>query len=418
MIKRKHRLWTRYQELNDNDAKNKYNKVRNLVRKETRTRAANKQKEIANSAKDNPKAFWKYVNSRTKSNKAIGDLHILDSSQNNTIVTTDECKANVFSDYFASVFTNERLHTIPELKLTLPENSMQIFPLHFSAENILKELDKLNVSKSCGPDNLHPRILKELSPVICSTLGTIFENSLSTGILPSDWKTSNISVIHKKGPKQNVENYRPITLTCIACKIMESIIRDNLAQYFAVNNLFSDYQYGFIKGRSATLQLLNILDGWTSALNSGKQVEVIYTDFAKAFDKVPHQRLLTKLRSYGLDSKLISWIEDFLCFRTQRVKINHSYSSPSPVKSEIPQGSGLGPLLFVIYINDLPDVGHDLCSLYLFADDAKLYKVINQNSDLTTLTAACQALLEWCDKWCMQLNTDKCKALTLGNLKF
>ena len=270
------------------------------------------------------------------------------------------------------------------------------------------------MKKSCGPDNLHPRILKELAPVIGDTLGAIFENSLSSDVLPSDWKTSNISVIHKKGPKHNVENYRPISLTCIACKIMESIIRDNLAQHFAVNNLFSEYQYGFIKGRSATLQLLNILDDWTSALNSGKQVEVIYTDFAKAFDKVPHQRLLIKLRYYGLDNELISWIEDFLCFRTQRVKINDSYSSPSPVKSGIPQGSVLGPLLFVIYINDLPDVCRDLCSLFLFADDAKLYKVISQHSDLITLTTACQALLEWCNKWYMQLNTDKCKALTIG----
>lgn len=264
---------------------------------------------------------------------------------------------------------------------------------------------------------MHPRILKELSPVICDTLGAIFENSLSTGVLPSDWKTSNISVIYKKGPKQNVENYRPISLTCIACKIMESIIRDNLAQYFTVNKLFSDYQYGFIKGRSATLQLLNILDDWTSALNSGEQVKIIYTDFAKAFDKVPHQRLLTKLRSYGLDCKLISWIADFLCFRTQRVRINDSYSSSAPVKSGIPQGSVLGPLLFVIYINDLPDVCRDLCSLYLFADDAKLYKVIRQHSDLTALITACQAMLEWCDKWCMKLNTDKCKALTLGKSK-
>ena len=181
-----------------------------------------------------------------------------------------------------------------------------------------------------------------------------------------------------------------------------------------MNNLFSDYQYGFIKGRSATLQLLNILDDWTTALNSGKQVEIIYTDFAKAFDKVPHQRLLIKLKSYGLDNNLTSWIEDFLCSRTQRVRINNSYSSPSPVKSGIPQGTVLGPILFVIYINDLPDVCRDLCSLYLFADDAKLYKVINQYNDLTTLIIACQAMLEWCDKWCMQLNTDKCKALTLG----
>ena len=157
----------------------------------------------------------------------------------------------------------------------------------------------------------------------------MFENSMSSGLLPSDWKTSNISVIHKKGPKHDVGNYRPISLTCIACKIMESIIRDNIAHYFNVNKLFSNYQYGFIKGRSAILQLLNILDDWTSALDSGKQVEIIYTDFAKAFDKVPHQRLLIKLKGYGLDNKLISWISEFLCFRTQRVRIKNSYSSPT-----------------------------------------------------------------------------------------
>ena len=388
------------------------------MRKETRTRAKTKQHDIAKSVKDNPKVFWKYVNSKTKSNKAIGDLHIVDGSQNKTVATTDQVKADVFSEYFASVFTNEPLHNIPDPMHTMPENSMP--NIQFSAEIIGKDIDKLNVNKSCGPDNLHPRILKELglSPVICDTLRAMFENSMQTGLLPSDWKTSNISVIHKRGSKYNVENYRPISLTCIACKIMESIIRDNLAQYFAVNNLFSDYQYGFIKGRSATLQLFNILDDCTTASNSGKQVEIIYTDFAKAFDKVPHQRLLIKLKSYGLDNNLTSWIEDFLCSRTQRVRINNSYSSPSPVKSGIPQGTVLGPILFVIYINDLPDVCRDLCSLYLFADDAKLYKVINQYNDLTTLIIACQAMLEWCDKWCMQLIQTNVRHLHWVNQEF
>ena len=111
---------------------------------------------------------------------------------------------------------------------------------------------------------------------------------------------------------------------------------------------------------------------------------------------------------------MITWISEFLCFRTQRVRNENSYSSPTPVKSGIPQGSVLGTLLFVIYINDLPDVCRDLCSLFLFADDAKMYKVISQNSDLQLLTKACQSMLEWCDMWCMQLNAYKCKALTLG----
>ena len=200
MIKSKHRSRT-----GDNDIEKNYKQVRNLVRKETRTRAAAKQQDLAKSVKDNPKVFWKYVNSKTKSKKGIGDLHIVDSLQNNNIVTLDQDKADVFSEYFASVFTNEPLHNLPKLMHTIPENSMP--SILFITENICKELDKLNVNKSCGPDNLHPRVLKELSPVICDTLGVIFENSMKTGLLPSDWKTSNISVIHKKGPKSNVENY-------------------------------------------------------------------------------------------------------------------------------------------------------------------------------------------------------------------
>src|SRR5579864_4310324 len=132
---------------------------------------------------------------------------------------------------------------------------------------------------------------------------------------------------------------------------MESIITDNIAQYINVNKLFSNYQYGFIKGRSAILQLLNILDDWTSAMDSGKQVEIIYTDFAKAFDKVPHQRLLTKLKGYGLDNKLVTWISEFLCIRTQRVRIENSNSYTSLSKVEFQRKCSWSPIICNIYIN-------------------------------------------------------------------
>ena len=157
------------------------------------------------------------MNNETNSKKTIGDFHTQDASQKIITVTADQDKANLFSNFFATVFTDEPLHNIPEPTYKMPENSLS--NIHFNVESILKQLDKLNINKSFGPDNMHPRILKELSPVISDTFKVIFENSLDTGILPSDWKTRNISVIHKKGPKHSVENYRPISLTCIDAKL-------------------------------------------------------------------------------------------------------------------------------------------------------------------------------------------------------
>ena len=179
-----------------------------------------------------------------------------------------------------------------------------MLPLIFTTEDVTKKLDELKTNKSPGPDNIHPRVLHELRYVISTTLGNIYNDSMNAGIIPEDWKTSTVTVIHKKGKKSCVENYRPISLTCVTCKVMESIIRDKIMEYFLLNNLFSSAQYGFIKGRSTMLQLLKIVDNITTSLDSGGQVDIIYTDFEKAFDKVPHKRLLSKLKSYEICKKL------------------------------------------------------------------------------------------------------------------
>jgi len=195
---------------------------------------------------------------------------------------------------------------------------------------------------------------------------------------------------------------------------MESLVRDHLMKFFVTNNLFSNYQYGFIKGRSTVLQLLHILDKWTKLLEEGRQVDVIYTDFEKAFDKVRHKRLLSKLRSYGVGEDLIRWIKGFLVNRRHQVRVNSEYSSFMPVTSGIPQDNVLGPLLFVIYINDLPMYIEKFADCSLFADDAKLSRYASNEEDSTHLQKGFCALKEWSDYWLLKLNINKCNVMSLS----
>ena len=177
--------------------------------------------------------------------------------------------------------------------------------------------------------------------------------------------------IHKKGAKVIPGNYRPVSLTSVVGKMMESIVRDSLVDHMMSHNLFCDAQHGFVPGRSCMTQLLVTLELWSELLDSGAPIDVIYLDFRKAFDTVPHQRLIRKLKAYGITGKLLNWISDFLSGREQRVVVNGNLSSWASILSGIPQGSVLGPILFVVFINDLPDVVRS--SVKIFADDTKLF---------------------------------------------
>ena len=247
------------------------------------------------------------------------------------------------------------------------------------------------ISKEMVINNLQN--LHELQDEMSGPLTNLFNLSLNKSILPSDWKLSIVTALFTKVSKSLINNYRPVSLTSIVCKILESIIVDKLMNYLTSNNLISNKQYGFINGRSTSLQLLNLLDKWTKHLDNNREgVDIIYTDFEKAFDKVPHKRLLFKLK---------------------RVRIDNKYSKWNKVTSGIPQGSVLGPILFIIYINDLPDICPECVDLTLFADDAKMSKTLVNLDDKLQLQTTLNKIVIWSKYWLLSLNINKCVALNL-----
>uniref|UniRef100_A0A8C3IEJ8 Reverse transcriptase domain-containing protein n=1 Tax=Chrysemys picta bellii TaxID=8478 RepID=A0A8C3IEJ8_CHRPI len=315
--------------------------------------------------------------------------------------------AQYLNEYFASVFNEANEGIRNTSSMTEGDTGGRI-----TVSEVETKLEHLNGTKSGGPDDLHLRILKELAREIAGPLATIFNESVNSGVVPLDWRIANVVPIFKKGKKSDSGNYRPVSLTSVVCKVLEKILKEKVVEDLEVNGNCDKLQHGFTKGRSCQTNLISFFEKVTDLLDKGNAVDLIYLDFSKAFDTVPHEELLVKLEKMGIDMKIQRWIRNWLMGRMQRVVLKGELSGWREVTSGVPQGSVLGPILFNLFITDL---GTDCRSgLIKFADDTKLGGVANSEEDRDILQGDLNELVNWSIRNRMKFNSEKCKVMHLG----
>ena len=407
-IKKKKRLYNKWKKLNRLIDKENYIKARNQATQLCKQDKADYENNLVKKFKENPKLFYSHVRQQQSMKVELSSLDKPGGSK----TESDLESATVLNEYFKSVFTKEDTQYQNLSMNDKVDDEGSIKDISFNRSDIEKLLTELKPDKSPGPDQFHPKLLKSC-PSLSTPLYLLFRQSLDSGSLPLDWKTSNVTPIHKKGSKSSPSNYRPVSLTSIVCKLFETLIKNAISQHLDLHKLISPHQHGFQKGRSCLTNLLEAFEQWTRIIDDGKQVDVLYLDYAKAFDSVPFERLLIKLHAYGIRGKVLQWIRGFLIGRKMRVNVRQHFSEWTDVGSGVPQGSVLGPLLFVIFVNDLPDCVK--CSTKIFADDTKLWKEIKGISDCEELQQDLVRIYQWTKKWLLSLNIDKCKCVSMVN---
>ena len=352
----------------------------------------------------NKKPFLKYLRVQKQEDFGISAL-----KSNGKMFTDRKSISEILNTQFKSVFTKKTSSKIPELPgVTFPS----IKDLKITEFDVFKLLDKIDVSKASGPDCIPGRILQNLARELAPVLHFIFEQSLNTGDLPAEWTLANVAPIFKKGSKLQAVNYRPVSLTCISCKLFEHIVCKHILGHLEDHEILTDLQHGFRSGRSCETQLITTFHDIASAYNKkGSQIDIAVLDFSKAFDTVPHDGLLSKLKHYGIDDKIWLWISNFLKQRKQRVVVDGIQSDLVTVDSGVPQGTVLGPILFLLHINDLPSVISS--KVRLFADDCLVYREIKNRQDQIALQKDLNLLENWGSKWGMRFNAAKCNIMRM-----
>jgi hypothetical protein len=353
---------------------------------------------------ENPKQFWSFIKSKKKDNSGIAPLR----GNDGLIYSDSNNKTDILNTQFKSAYTQEESSLAD-----LGQSSTTSMPdISISFKGVHKLLSELKIHIAAGPDSISPQLLREVADIIAPALTRIYQASLDTGTVPTDWRTANIVPIFKKGDQSKASNYRPVSLTAICSKMLEHIIHSNVMDHLTYYNILSDSQHGFRARGSCETQLVVTIQELAKTVSEGKQIDAILLDFSKAFDKVAHNRLLLKLKHYGIRGNTLQWIRHFLTDRTQLVILEGTHSSTCAVDSGVPQGTVMGPLLFLAFITDLPE--SVTSNARLFADDCLLYCVVNSNADQLQLQEDLHQLEKWEKTWQMSFNADKCFTLHIS----
>ena len=330
---------------------------------------------------------------------------------NKTTAESDVDKVEALNDQFTGIFTKKTDDQVPLLERKI----RKMKDIRITEGGVLKLLQGLNISKARGPDEISPTILKELSNELTPIMTHFFQQTMDKSTLPEDWTTANICPLYKKADRSIPANYRPVSLTCILCKLAEHIVCSNIMSHLEEHNVITDKQHAFRKYHSCETQLCSVIHDWARNIDNNKQTDIFIIDFEKAFDTVPHEQLKAKLYRYGITSKTLMWIDSFLCYRKQCVVVNGTKSKWSDVESGFPQGTVLCPVLVSLHINDILDnVSSDI---RLFADDCVCYRVIDSTEDCKILQNDIDKLGSWTRNWGMRFQPIKCNMMKLTRKK-
>ena len=381
------------------------------LRRSAKEMLMRKKKEHAEKLKASiseiPKCFWSYIKSSTSDRPSPNFL-----GGGHKLVTDSRDRANILNKFFSSVF-NPASTASPPLSALPPSGvGEELDSTELTVSEVREVLLILDANKACGPDNIPGSLLKNTAAKIAPSLCKIFNLSLSHGVVPALWKRADVSSVFKKDDPTLAENYRPISLLCIVSKVLERCVFNHCYPHFAP--LLYNLQHGFLRRRSTVTQLLEVYHDILDMVAGGQEVDVIHLDLSKAFDKVPHDLLLTKLHRHGISGTALRWFASYLSNRQQRVVLDGVFSDWLPVTSGVPQGSILGPLLFLVFANEMPSYVQHGSSLALFADDSKLYRPMDSVSSPALLQSDLDGLHSWSSDLRMTFNATECKVLRMS----